>query len=188
MNAPPRRMRAPSRLTVCAVSISCSRDSTAHGPAMTTSSWPRPISGLDPDPGPFLLVLRACELVWRADADDLVDAGQGAQVADPLPTMPTTPMTVRSSPTLRNASRPCSSTVRLTSSTSSCVAVGRITTIIESCRAFRSLSGWPPEKQKDAGAFASCVCGHECLRRRVLLACLVPASRKTTAVTSVRGA
>ena len=25
------------------------------------------LGAVDPDPGPFLLVLRACELVWRAD-------------------------------------------------------------------------------------------------------------------------
>src|SRR5918995_1441593 len=45
-------------------------------------------------------------------------------------TSPTTPMTVRSSPTDRNASRPCSSMLRLTPSTSCCVADGRMTTII----------------------------------------------------------
>ena len=45
-------------------------------------------------------------------------------------TSPTTPITVRSSPSLRKASRPFSSTVRFTPSISSRVAVGRITTII----------------------------------------------------------
>ena len=40
LNAPPRRTRAPAAFTFSAASSSCSRDSIAHGPAMTTIRVP----------------------------------------------------------------------------------------------------------------------------------------------------
>jgi len=40
LNAPPRRNRAPLDATTSAVSKICARDSTAQGPAITTSSGP----------------------------------------------------------------------------------------------------------------------------------------------------
>ena len=84
-HAPPRRMRAPSRDTQRAVSRSCSRDSTAHGPAITTSSDSEAdLDRPDPDPGALARVLDARQLVRGADPDDLVDAGQRAEVADAL--------------------------------------------------------------------------------------------------------
>ena len=40
MNAPPRRILAPARLTAAAVASTCSSDSAEHGPAMTMTSSP----------------------------------------------------------------------------------------------------------------------------------------------------
>ena len=69
--------------TSAAVSMSISTDSTAHGPAMTTSGLPAPIGdAADHDPRAVALVLEARELVRRGDADRLLDAGHRADVRD----------------------------------------------------------------------------------------------------------
>ncbi len=78
-------MVAPSRLTQRAVAISCSRDSTAQGPAMTTIGR----AGTDdhvahPDPGAVGVVLAAGQLVGLGDAHDLLHAGHRRHVLDAL--------------------------------------------------------------------------------------------------------
>ena len=146
------------------------------------------LHAVDPHPGPLRLVLRARELVGRADPDDLLDARQRAEVRD---TLDVAADDADHGPLLAHAEERLEPVLLDGASDPVDLLVRRRRTHHHDHRFLPRLSLPAPIRigeTKNAGAFASCVCGHECLRRRDLLACLVPASRKTTAVSLDGGA
>ena len=141
---------------------------------------------VDTHPRAFDLVLGAGQLVGRADPDHLLDAVEGAEVGDALEVAADD---ADHGALLAHADERLEAVLLDGPSDPVDLVLRRRRTHHHDHRSCLSLTA-PIRigETKNAGAFASCVCGHECLRRRDLLACLVPASRKTTSVTLDGGA
>ena len=100
LNAPPRSTAAPAAFTRVATSSTCSRDSTEHGPAMTTIFRP-PMPTLPTCT--TLLALRTSRLAslngCRIGVTDSTVSSDSSERSRSLPrSSPMAPMTVRSSP------------------------------------------------------------------------------------------
>ena len=115
LNAPPRRIFAPARLTAAAVASTCSSDSAEHGPAITMTSSPPIADVADRDDGVLGLEGAARQLVRLGDAQHFVHALLHARAAAdrPLP-LPTAPITVRDAPVDRCTSKPISMSCAMT--------------------------------------------------------------------------
>ena len=136
LNAPPRITFAPWAVTKSTVSISWSRLSTEHGPAMTVRE-PSPIA-----------VSRTRMTVfsgWNSRETSLYGLEIGVTVATPgvasrrerscsrrRPSSPTTAITVRAAPAFSNGVSPSARIRPFTPLTSASVASARITTNISS--------------------------------------------------------
>ena len=144
------------------------------------------LHAVDAHPRPFDLVLGARQLVRRADPDHLLDAVERAEVGDALEVAADD---ADHRALLAHADERLQAVLLDGSSDPVDLVLRRRRTHHHDHRSCLSLPA-PIRigETKNAGAFASCVCGHECLRRRDLLACLVPASRKTTSVSLDGGA
>ena len=134
LNAPPRMIVAPWAATKSTVSISWSRLSTEHGPAITVS---------DPSPIAASSTRITVSSGWNSRETSLYGLEIGVTLATPgvpragpaassrrLPISPTTAITVRSAPAFSNGVSPSARIRPFTPMTSASLAPVRITTNI----------------------------------------------------------
>ncbi len=124
MNAPPRNTVAPTPFTLWATSKSCSRDSTEHGPAITTTRGPpTTTSSTTTRVGSArisrLASLNGCRIGATLSTHSSDSSARRRSLARSSPIAPTT---VRSSPRIVWARYPIASMRRQTSAISSSLA------------------------------------------------------------------
>jgi hypothetical protein len=137
LNAPPRSSDAPAARAIRAAARVCSGVSTAHGPAITVS-----VSGPIGTPATRMTERsRRCSLLTSLYGTEMRTTSATParparfSVAANRSMSPLSPMIVRDSPRLTNASPPASRTTLTTWSTSDAEASAAITTTI--CPAFQ---------------------------------------------------
>jgi hypothetical protein len=107
LNAPPRSSFAPARATLAAMLSICSADSTAQGPAATTTSVPpivTPLPKSSTEPSGRQLreaSLNGCEIGTSSSTPGAARSASSSGRC--LLLFPTMPITVRSSPRIKCA-------------------------------------------------------------------------------------
>ncbi len=164
LNAPPRRIVAPAAATASAVSNSCSRLSTEHGPAIIVS---------DPSPITASRTRMTVSSGWNSREVSLNGRLIGVTASTPdradrrsiriglrAPISPTTAITVRSAPECSNGVNPSARIWLLTPRTSASLAPTTITTNIALVSP-QSVAVGRSAKQKSRGPTSASLARHD---------------------------